>query len=52
MEYKNIFEDPSSDVPDGENWFAAIEPSLSNDRLLRGDFSFGPMREWLVAFDY
>ncbi len=52
IDYKNLFDDASSDVPDGENWFVDIEPRLSIDRLLGRDFSIGPIREWFVAFDY
>ncbi|MHA5447072.1 outer membrane protein OmpK, partial [Pseudomonas aeruginosa] len=51
IDYKNLFDDASSDVPDGENWFVDIEPRLSIDRLLGRDFSIGPIREWFVAFD-
>ena len=37
IDYKNLFDDASSDVPDGENWFVDIEPRLSIDRLLGRD---------------
>lgn len=52
IDYKNLFDDASSNVPDGENWSVDIELRLSVGRLLGRDFSISPVREWFVTFGY
>lgn len=51
VDFKDIFSQDSSDVHDGSNMFADIEPRMSLDYLFGKDLSIGPIKEWYLAFD-